>query len=311
MSLLNLCLNIIHKLYTTFQIYMIFPALSRLRRRIDVRGNDETLNFIIKNQCSISRYGDGEFDMILEYLSGTNSKHVSGFQDYNPELAKRLYEIVSEHQTNFNHIVCIPLWFHRNLDVYKQSVQNYCKEYLCRYLKRLFKVLNHKRVYYNANISRFYLSYVDKSHCKKHVEKLKQIWDNRNLCIVEGEKSRLGVGNDLFSNSQNIKRILCPSVNAFDKYDEILSSIINNIDKGTLIIIALGHTATVLAYDLARMGYQALDLGHIDIEYEWMKLGATEKVAVKNKYVNEVTGGNEVLDCKDDLYLKQIILHVE
>ena len=41
------------------------------------------------------------------------------------------------------------------------------------------------------------------------------------------------------------------------------------LPKDKLFILALGPMATVLAYDLARLGYRALDLGHIDIEYEW------------------------------------------
>ena len=44
-----------------------------------------------------------------------------------------------------------------------------------------------------------------------------------------------------------------------------------------MIIIALGPTATVLAYDLAKEGYQALDMGHFDIEYEWYLRNATKK----------------------------------
>ena len=39
-----------------------------------------------------------------------------------------------------------------------------------------------------------------------------------------------------------------------------------------MIIIILGPTATVLAYDLASEGYQALDFGHIAKDYNaWME----------------------------------------
>ena len=41
-----------------------------------------------------------------------------------------------------------------------------------------------------------------------------------------------------------------------------------------LILLALGPTATVMAYNLAQKGYQAIDIGHIDIEYEWYRMGA-------------------------------------
>lgn len=35
-------------------------------------------------------------------------------------------------------------------------------------------------------------------------------------------------------------------------------------------MIAMGATATVLAYNLALAGFQELDIGHIEMEYEWM-----------------------------------------
>ena len=69
-------------------------------------------------------------------------------------------------------------------------------------------------------------------------------------------------------------------------------------------------TATVLAYDLARLGYWAVDLGHLDIEYEWLKLGVNEKVSIKGKYTNESKGGDVVDECKDEQYLSQIICDI-
>lgn len=33
--------------------------------------------------------------------------------------------------------------------------------------------------------------------------------------------------------------------------------------------ILLDPTATVLAYDLAVQGFQAVDINHVDVEYEW------------------------------------------
>ena len=71
--------------------------------------------------------------------------------------------------------------------------------------------------------------------------------------------------------------------------------------------MALGPTATVLAWDLFQAGYWAVDAGHIDLEYEWMRLGATEKVKVAGKYVNEVAGGDQVEDLVDEAYAAQIV----
>ena len=81
----------------------------------------------------------------------------------------------------------------------------------------------------------------------------------------------------IFDNTNSIERILCPPVNAFEKYDTILEQV-KKYGTQKLILIALGHTATVLTYDLAIAGYQAIDIGHVDIEYEWYKLGAKRKL---------------------------------
>lgn len=76
---------------------------------------------------------------------------------------------------------------------------------------------------------------------------------------------------------------------------------------GRLILIALGMTATVLAYDLSKAGFWAIDIGHIDVEYEWFLRGVTEKIALNGKFVNEVSGGREVSEINDPIYEKQII----
>lgn len=41
----------------------------------------------------------------------------------------------------------------------------------------------------------------------------------------------------------------------------------------------LGPTAKVIVADLiAQLNNQMIDIGHIDSEYEWMKMGVTNKV---------------------------------
>lgn len=78
-------------------------------------------------------------------------------------------------------------------------------------------------------------------------------------------------------------------------------------DRESLVLIALGATATVLSYDLAREGYQAIDIGHIDIEYEWFLRNAKDSIPIDGKYVNEAAGGRMVTDEKvDDQYKNEI-----
>ena len=160
-------------------------------------------------------------------------------------------------------------------------------------------------------ISRFYIEYKDKSKIPYYIKKLKQIWDKKDILIIEGEMSRLGVGNDLFNNSKSIKRILCPAINAFNVYEKIISRA-KKIDKSNLILLALGPTSSVLAYDLYKIGYQVIDVGHIDIEYEWFLRKAKKKIQIEIKYVNEAYGNKYKFGkVKDKNYYKEIICRIK
>ena len=168
---------------------------------------------------------------------------------------------------------------------------------------------NHE--YYSSTITRFYIDLKSKKGVPNYIKKLKKVWDQREVVIIEGEKSRLGVGNDLFDNMKSIERIICPTINAFNKYKEIIITIKKNVRKNKLILIALGPTATILAYDLYKLGYRAIDIGHIDIEYEWFLRKANTKIPIKNKYVNEIKKRkNKFTKVKDKSYFHQIIAQI-
>ena len=172
------------------------------------------------------------------------------------------------------------------LNKFNKNTQNYYKTYLEKFKYKLAKTLKNKE-YYSATITRYYIDVKNKKKVGKYVKKIKQIWNKRDIVIVEGEKSRLGIGNNLFDNANSIHRVICPATNAFNRYHDIINSINNKVDKNKLILIALGPTATVLSYDLYNLGYQSLDVGHIDIEYEWFLRKAKTKIPIKNKFVNE------------------------
>ena len=75
-----------------------------------------------------------------------------------------------------------------------------------------------------------------------------------------------------------------------------------------MILLALGPTSTVLAYDLYKLGYQVIDVGHIDIEYEWFLRKAKKRIQIDNKYVNEALGNKyKIANVTDTKYYKEII----
>ena len=186
------------------------------------------------------------------------------------------------------------------------NARKYWMKYLNLNRSKIYKIINMNKIYYDTQVTRLYIDIKDKSKVENRFNLVKSLWNNREVVIVEGEKSRLGIGNDLFNGCKSIERIICPSINAFSKYDEIFKEV-KKQDKSKLILIALGPTATILAYDLSNEGYQAIDIGHIDIEYEWYLMKVKEKCPVKNKYIGEINGGDCVEDILDKKYNKQII----
>ena len=284
-----------HKKYISKILY------SELLKPQVIIPREQTIEKILKDGSSIARFGDGEFNM----MKGGDIE----FQPKNKELTKRLREVLNSEEENL--LIGIPSYYFEDISIYVDKAREWFEYIQIRERLSTYKLLKNKnhKIYYNSNISRFYIDFKDKSHAKEYITKIKKLWENRNVIMVEGDKTRSGVGNDLYNNAKSFKRILAPAENAFVKYDEILNAIIKYANKGDLILMALGPTATVLAYDLYKNGYQAIDLGHLDLEYEWFLRGAEWKEKIENKYVNELNQ-RDVPESKDEKYIKQIICKI-
>ncbi len=264
---------------------------------------EETLDYIYKRKVCVSRYGDGELLVMLGFDIG--------FQKANNKLQERLIDIIKSNSDNI--IITIPDIFVKDrLNLRTRENQLFWKKHLRVHLVHWYKFINKEKIYYNTAISRFYSPMKDKVKSEENAELLKKIWKNKDLLIIEGEYSRLGVGNDLFEMSKSINRVICPSKNAFDFYNTILEkAILYGEEK--LILIALGPTATVLAYDLSKFGYWAIDIGHVDMEYLWMKHKVKEKIPLKGRVLNEVVGAqeSELEELENNLYMESIVFNVK
>ena len=258
---------------------------------------EETIQKIVREGCSVSRFGDGEILL-------TNNKAI-GFQKADSKLGERLKEVLQSNADG--HIVCLSDTF-TDIYRYNRKARRFWRTHFFIYGHIWDNLLISNKQYYNTFVTRPYMDFAQKTQCGKWFHDMQAIWQNRNIIFIEGEKSRLGVGNDLFHNAKSIKRILCPPTSAFDKYDSIVNEAIKQ-NKDVLFLIALGPTATVLAYDLHKKGYQAIDIGHVDIEYEWWRMNAKRKVKIQNKYVNEAVGGN-IVSVAGEEYESQIIAKI-
>lgn len=286
---------------STVEWYNFWYIILRKKGNIipQVASIDETIRKIIDDRCSVSRFGDGE--VLL-----TSPKKEIRFQKGDELLAKRLTEVLRSNEEG--HIVCISDAF-SDLYRYNRKSRRFWRTHFYLYGSWWDQLLIQGRKYYNTFVTRPYMDFARKENSARWFHNLKGIWDNRDIVFIEGEKSRLGVGNDLFDNARSIRRILCPPRDAFNRIEEIKNEALK-LEKGVLILIALGPTATVLAYDLFKAGYQAIDVGHVDVEYEWWRMGARKKVKLERKYVNETAIGSEVADGGDE-YSKQIIAQID
>ena len=265
-----------------------------------MREVEESIEDIITHHKSLCRFGDGEFATI----AGISRHHFQTIM--NSELSRRLQEVLDSADEN---IVIAIANNYGSLESYTEQAKREIRSYMTGPTrKQHLKLLQKDKVYANAYLTRPYMMYADKmtKGPQSRFTLLKKIWDSRHCIIVEGEQTRPGVGNDLFANALSVQRILCPAENAYEKYSKILESC-KQLPEDSLYIIALGPTATVLAYDLAKSGRQALDIGHVDLEYEWFLRGVEHREVIPGKYTNECEGGDAVKEVEATEYRKEIL----
>lgn len=217
----------------------------------EVLTTTETLNEILNSGKSISRFGDGELNIVLF------KKSYTPYQILDTKLKKRLIEILSN-GSDEKVLVCIPPFNYKKIKNFQEILKKEPARFFERYwiknfnkLKKYFK----DNSYGNAFISRIHFFYDNK------LEDIKKVWDNKNVVLVYSKSGRFEMDKRIFDNIFSYEEILVPATNAYDKYEDILAECLSK-GKKNIFIIAAGPMATVLAYDLAKKGYQALDIGH-------------------------------------------------
>ena len=284
---------------------VMVQAIEKLRlaepeeRQISVLSIDQSLDYLLEKGSSVVRFGDGEMDLI----AGRSIP----YQDFDPELSARLREMMSM-KSDEHMMICLPDVF-KGLEHYSIDAQNFWSlNHLPHFLEK-YKNICRAPWYGSTFISRPYIDLEDKTPSAGYFAKLKKLWQDKDLLIVEGLTSRSGVGNDLFDGARSIKRIICPSRNAYSKLEAIKQAVREHADN-RLILTMLGPTAKVLVYDLVQEGYRALDIGHIDSEYEWFQMGASHKIKLSHKHTAEhnFDQDNEFRDDQD--YDSQIVANL-
>lgn len=229
----------------------------------------ESAQYILKEGKSLVRFGDGEFKIM--------TGDVTIFQKKNKILTKRLNEIFDSNDKNV--IIGIPYFcFHsmNNVIPYdnkmsKRFLYDFCGKNIDWIINRIQK----NRTYIEACI-------FSMENIKDSCEIMRDLWRDKDITIISGDRVFKDIKYNVFDCAKSIEYINAPTVDAFEKYDEILKEA-KKIDKNRIVCIILGPTATVLAYDLAQEGYQALDLGHIVKAYDLFKASGGRNIFSDNE----------------------------
>ncbi len=240
-----------------------------LNNRIRVYSVDETIEQLLTTKKSLVRFGDGEITMIRGrslQLQNTDSMLI--------EDLKRILQYDHE-----DLMVSVPDIFD-GVEQYQGKSRQFWKDHLL-FSRRIYeKYCRKDRIYGNAFISRCYQIWKDKRQSEKWFAKIRQIWAGQDIVVVEGSRSHSGVGNDLFSLAASVERIIGPAKNAYAKLDE-LEEVCLKYPKDRLFLVALGAAAKPLTERLFLKGYRVIDIGNLDMEYEWFLRKAESKVKLE------------------------------
>lgn len=260
-----------------------------LHKSIKVYSIDETLDELLRTEKSMVRFGDGEIVMI----KGKNLM----LQQASPEIATGLASILGYQYDGL--LVTIPGIFDTLSDHRKESKQ-FWEDHLLFCRKTYETYCNPNRTYGTTFVSRCYYYAEDRSNCGRWFEKVKKLWENKDIVVVEGTKTHNGVGNDLLDGAKSVERIICPPKDAYGSIDRILDAC-KEYDKNKLFLLSVGVAAKFIALELFQQGYRVLDIGNMDLEYEWFVRQAEKKIPLEKHEVigeeaNKAAGYGEYLN---------------
>lgn len=227
----------------------------------------ETIKELYSSRKSLVRFGDGEFNLI--------EGRSIGFQKANPLMAQRLAEVLKSDDDTI--LVGIPDIF-GSLSAYCYHTRSYWREFLPKNREWIYNLLNLNKTYYDACFTGYSIQAADVSDeaLEKYYSEIRKIWNNRDIVFIKGKDTE-EFAHDIYDNAKSVKYIYAPKENAFEHYDEIVAEACKE-NKDCLFVVVLGPTATILAHDLAKLGYQALDMGHMGKDYDWFRRKETKNV---------------------------------
>lgn len=118
------------------------------------------MNEIITNNRSISRFGNGEFNLIYE--------KGNYFQEYNKKLCTKLRKILKSNEDGLLIGINIP-YKRKQLDRYINMIKCYYINFINNNKFQIYILLNKNWQYYSFDITRFYIDFKDKTGVPNYI----------------------------------------------------------------------------------------------------------------------------------------------
>lgn len=215
----------------------------------------ETLERVRRERLSLARFGDGELALALSPDAAIS------FHGGSAPLQAELRAILKgDGYEDVPLLTCIP-----GIGV------SFYRGYWAKYWPAVKPLLNPARTYGNTSVSREGLFKLDPEAARVA---WRAIWDGKDVCYVIGKGSRFEPIDALFGGVASSRTIHSLPRDAYADVDRVVDEVVATIPRETLILCALGPAATVLAARLAKLGYWALDIGHISSVYRTVTEGA-------------------------------------
>jgi hypothetical protein len=223
----------------------------------------ETLKYIIENNISIMRFGDGEFGLLYGMSIFSHIKSWNDFtwsQVYSKEIKNEMKRLLS--LKNPKILIAIPpFWQILHNDKQFEQFSGIEKIYSNMHIEArmfLWKFLSSNILYGSWSV------FMPQHHINLNWNLVKKYFENRNIVIVTGDTYKLK--NITFSEKTFF--IEAGKYNMFEKRFEVFQGIQKSIvenkfkKENTLFLVSLGPTACSVVEYISNLGFTAWDTGH-------------------------------------------------
>lgn len=219
---------------------------------------DETVELLLKEPKSFCRLGDGEIGI----MNGINTM----FQKYDKNLAKELRMLLTEKYDDM--YVGINRCYFQSPILNSENNHKYYRIYGTNLRRFFLNICNKENIYIDAAFGCAYYRFKDSYDFAGHYEKRMRLFEGKKIAVMSGASLLDKLQYDIFERADDKIILHGPSMDAYEKIDELISEIDKKVPKDYVVCLILGMTASVMIPRLTKLGYMAWDIGHMAKDYD-------------------------------------------